>query len=166
MFRARTFTVSPRRPRAVSSSAHATRSVRDVCGISSGQTGGAAVGRWGRHCPVRHHACYTQQDSIITPPSIKTFSATDSDLAMSIVETCGDPTTQIGCIDDTCFRLDEDGSVSTSATAFDLTVPMVAGNTYSVYLGKLKDAFLVCVRVCVCVCGGGGVLSVYMHEVS
>ena len=55
---------------------------------------------------------------------------------MAIVETCGDPTTQIGCIDDSCPRLDEDGSVSSATTAFDLIVPMVAGTTYSIYIGN------------------------------
>ncbi len=50
---------------------------------------------------------------------------------MAIVEVCGDPTTQLGCIDDTC-----PAAYTTNNRAFEITVAMVAGNTYSFYLGK------------------------------
>ena len=72
--------------------------------------------------------------SHILPPK------TDSDLAIAIVEVCGDPATQIECLDDTpgCHHINtlDPDDIDEQGLAFTTDpVSMVGGQTCSVYLG-------------------------------
>lgn len=62
---------------------------------------------------------------------------TDADLAIAIVETCGDPSTQIECLDDTpeCYYIGEEPDPGAGLAFSTNPVAMVGGKTYSVYLG-------------------------------
>ena len=79
--------------------------------------------------PSRHHTQRSRPNecapSCLSP---------DGDLAIAIMETCGDPTTQIECLDDTpgCQLINQPSEELAFTTK---PTPLIAGKTYSVYLG-------------------------------
>lgn len=66
------------------------------------------------------------------------FLNTDGDLAGAIVTQCGDPETQIACVDDTDFCKNEAGTDYASNTG---PVEIAGGETVFIYIGACKHSY-------------------------